>query len=263
METQTGTLAFVALFFFLLSMQAIAPLRRWVLPKLQHLVTNIGVAIAAGAAAQLAVVPIGVAVTRWAARDSFGLFHWVRLPEWLTLAAGFVLLDFTFYYWHRLNHVVPFLWRFHNVHHIDADLDVSTSLRFHFGEIALSTAFRVVQLALLGVPTSLYLVFEVCFGAAAQFHHSNWRLPYGVEAVLNRFIVTPRMHGIHHSIVQHETNSNYSTIFSWWDRIHGSFHGIERHEGVTIGVPAYRDAGDQTFLAALALPLRKQRDYWA
>ena len=258
-----GTPAVVGLFLLLLWLQLQHPLRRWVLPKLRHLVINLVVGGVAAVLAQLVVLPVGLAVTAWTARERFGLLHWMALPGWLSATLGFVLLDFTFYYWHRWNHVWGFLWRFHNVHHADPDLDVSTALRFHFGEIALSTAFRVVQLGLIGVATPVYLVFEFVFGVAVQFHHANLRLPWGLERALNWLIVTPRMHGIHHSVIQRETNSNYSTIFCWWDKLHGSFHPLEVHEGVVIGVPAYNDPRDQRIPALLAMPFRRQREYWA
>jgi sterol desaturase/sphingolipid hydroxylase (fatty acid hydroxylase superfamily) len=192
-----------------------------------------------------------------------GLFNWFRLPLWAELPLGFILLDVTFYYWHRVNHSWPLLWRFHNVHHIDVDMDVSTAVRFHFGEIALSTVFHVLQLGLLGVSTATFLFFELCFAIATMFHHSNWRLPFNLELNLNKILVTPRMHTIHHSVIQRETNSNYATVFSWWDRLHGTFQALRAQPGVTIGVPAYQDRRDQTFSRALLLPFQRQRDYWS
>lgn len=148
------------------------------------------------------------------------------------------------------------------MHHIDVDLDVSTALRFHFGEITLSILFRVLQLAAIGPSAVTFLVFETCFEAATEFHHSNWRLPFRLERALNKVFVTPRMHGLHHSIVEEQTNSNYSTIFSWWDRLNGSFWMITEAHTVTIGVPGYGDAAEQGILRLLALPFQKQRSYW-
>ncbi|MGH9720360.1 MAG: sterol desaturase family protein, partial [Bryobacteraceae bacterium] len=133
---------------------------------MRHLIRNAGIGAIAAAAGQLAVVPAGLATTAWAERHSFGLMHWIHPPGWLSPILAFLLLDFTFYYWHRLNHAVPLLWRFHNVHHVDTDMDVTTALRFHFGEVAFSSLFRIVQLGLLGVSTATYLLFEIVFGAA-------------------------------------------------------------------------------------------------
>ncbi len=257
-----GTPIVVGQFLALLALQAWHPLRAWVMPKLRRLGTNVLVGAFSAVAAQLAVLPAGLWVTRWAEASHFGLLHWVPLPGWLAAVASVFLMDYTFYYWHRWNHQVAFLWRFHNVHHADADLDVTTALRFHFGEIVLSTGFRLGQLGSLGVSTPVFLVFELIFGAAAQFHHSNWRLPFGVERALNRVIVTPRMHGLHHSIVRRETDSNYSTIFCWWDRLHGSFTRMSE-ANPRIGVPAYLNARHQTLPAVLLMPFQRQKDYWA
>ena len=205
---------------------------------------------------------MGLAATAWTRQHRLGILNWITGPGWLKVAIAFLLLDFTFYYWHRLLHRLPLLWRFHNVHHIDPDLDVSTALRFHFGEIALSVLFRLLQLAVIGPSAATFLIFETCFAAAAEFQHSNWRLPFRLERALNKVFVTPRMHGIHHSIVEEETNSNYSTIFSCWDRLNGSFQPITEAHAVTIGVPAYRDPVDQGVLRLLILPFQKQRSYW-
>jgi sterol desaturase/sphingolipid hydroxylase (fatty acid hydroxylase superfamily) len=141
-------------------------------------------------------------------------------------------------------------------------MDVSTSLRFHFGEVLYSTGFRALQIYLLGISVLTYLVYEVAFQCATLFHHSNVRLPIKLERALNKIIVTPRMHGIHHSIVKHETNSNYSVIFRWWDLLHGTLRLNVKQADIVIGVPAYMDLQDNKFLNLLILPFRKQREYW-
>jgi sterol desaturase/sphingolipid hydroxylase (fatty acid hydroxylase superfamily) len=145
---------------------------------------------------------------------------------------------------------------------VDPDLDVSTSFRFHFGEVLYSLGFRVVQVYLIGVSLFTYLVYELVFQCATMFHHSNVRLPITVERVLNNIVVTPRMHGIHHSIVRDETNSNYSVIFRWWDRMHGTLKLNVNQSDVVIGVPAYLRPEDNKFWNLLAQPFRKQREYW-
>ena len=171
-------------------------------------------------------------------------------------------MDLTFYYWHRANHAFRFFWRFHNVHHVDPDLDVSTSFRFHFGEVLYSLGFRALQTYLLGISLFTYLAYELVFQCATLFHHSNVRLPITFERVLNKIIVTPRMHGIHHSIVKDETNSNYSVIFRWWDLMHRTVRLNVEQADVVIGVPAYCNPVDNKFLNLLVLPFRKQREYW-
>jgi sterol desaturase/sphingolipid hydroxylase (fatty acid hydroxylase superfamily) len=175
---------------------------------------------------------------------------------------AFLLMDLAFYWWHVANHRIPFLWRFHNVHHIDPDLDVSTAFRFRVGEVALSTAFRIVQISVIGLSAWMFAVYEIVFQANTLFHHSNVRLPLHVERVLNMVIVTPRMHGIHHSQVRDETNSNYSVVFSWWDRLHRTLGLNIPQSEIVVGVPAYADAADNRFSNTFMLPFRRQRDYW-
>src|SRR5882672_4268877 len=168
----------------------------------------------------LLVRPVALAVLRWTSERPFGAVHLMPMSGATRFVLSFLLMDLTFYWWHVANHRVPFLWRFHNVHHTDPDLDVSTGFRFHFGEVAMSAAFRVAQVTLIGISGPVFAVYELVFQANTLFHHSNVRLPIWLERALNKVLVTPRMHGIHHSQVQRETNSNYGVVFPWWDRLH-------------------------------------------
>jgi sterol desaturase/sphingolipid hydroxylase (fatty acid hydroxylase superfamily) len=171
-------------------------------------------------------------------------------------------MDLAFYYWHLANHKIPVFWRFHNVHHIDPDLDVTTAFRFHFGEITLSTIFRIIQISIIGISPAAFIIYEVCFTANTIFQHSNIKLPIEFERLLNKIIVTPRMHAIHHSQFQTETDSNFSTVFSWWDRLHRSIRLNIPHKDIVIGVPGYKKSGDNNLDQVLLLPFKKQRDYW-
>jgi sterol desaturase/sphingolipid hydroxylase (fatty acid hydroxylase superfamily) len=259
-ETLIGVVV-ASVFVALLILETRFSLRQPKRPKAQRFVINVGVsALALGTGAYI-VAPIALKLSEQSSEASFGLLRLVPLPDAAEFVAGFLLMDLTFYYWHRANHVFPFLWRFHNVHHVDPDLDVSTSFRFHFGEVLYSLGFRALQVYLLGVSVVTYLVYELFFQCATLFHHSNVRLPITVERALNKIIVTPRMHGIHHSIVKDETNSNYSVIFRWWDLLHGTLR-LNVKSDVVIGVPAYADPDDNKLLNLVILPLRKQREYW-
>ena len=237
-----------------------APLRRRVGPRGERLAVNAVVALGAALAVRLALLPVGVAVAAAAERGGFGLLHWLAAPAALAWPAGLLLLDYTMYVWHRLNHRVPLLWRFHLVHHTDLDLDVSTALRFHAGELLLSCGWRAVQVAAIGPSVALVLVFEVVFETATVFHHSNWRLPPALDRALTAVVVTPRMHGIHHSTLEAETNSNWSVMTSWWDRLHRTLRLDRPAETLVIGLPAYREPLGATDL--LALPFRRQRPAW-
>lgn len=192
---------------------------------------------------------------------NFGLMSLMALPLWAEGILSFLLLDLSFYYWHRANHVIPFLWRLHNIHHVDPELDVTTAFRFHFGEVALSSGFRFFQVVLIGPSLAVFIVYEFVFQLGTFFHHSNIRLPRRFERYLNFLIVTPRMHTIHHSQVKEETNSNYSVVLRVWDSIHRTLRLGILEDRIKIGVPAYPKA-DNRVLTLLALPFRRQRDYW-
>ncbi len=246
----------------LLAIERLAPLRSPRRELLPGLFLNVVLSAAAFATSAVLVQPAARAMLGWSAERRVGVVAALALPAPSGGALAFLLLDLSFYYWHRANHQIPFLWRFHNVHHIDPDLDVSTSFRFHFGEVALSTIFRAVQIAVIGVPGSTYAVYELAFQLNTMLHHSNMRLPIRLERLLNLVLVTPRMHGIHHSQVRMETNSNYSVVFSWWDRLHRTVRLNVPQSRLTIGVPGYSRPEDNGLAAALALPFRRQREYW-
>jgi sterol desaturase/sphingolipid hydroxylase (fatty acid hydroxylase superfamily) len=238
------------------------PLRRPRAALLARLAVNLLVAGMALAVAAATVRPLVLRALGLAAQERVGLFAWLPWPPALEAPLAFLLLDLSFYWWHRVNHRVPLLWRFHNVHHFDPDLDVSTALRFHFVEIAFSALFRVAQVVLLGLGPAVYWTYELCFQASTLFHHSNVRLPIGLERALNRVMVTPRMHGIHHSQVEAEAMSNYGVLLPWWDRLHRTLRLDVPQRAIAIGVPGYARPEDNRFAALLAAPFRPQRDYW-
>ncbi|QCR24157.1 sterol desaturase family protein [Pontibacter sp. SGAir0037] len=236
-------------------------LRKRVRPEGERLLRNGGIAATALPALRLLLLPGMYAAAHWSGRHKAGLLHWFRLPDWLRYSFGFFLIDYSSYLWHVLLHKSDLLWRFHNVHHIDLDLDLSTAWRFHVGENIASVPIRGGMVALLGVPAKLVVGYEVLFEACTAFHHSNMRLPFGFERYLCRLLVTPRMHGIHHSIVAQETNSNFSVVLSCWDKLHNTLRLNVPQDAVTIGVPAYRNPQEQTLLKLLALPFGKQHGW--
>jgi len=261
-QLSSSALALVAVFLLLTVLETLRPLRRLKRPWPRRWVLNFAVTALGFFTGILTVRPVALGVAAWIEGQGFGLLPLLPLPLWARLAAGVLLMDLAFYYWHRLNHTRPLLWRFHNVHHLDPDLDLSTSFRFHFGEVLYSTGFRLLQVGLLGVLPVTYLTYEVLFNCATMFHHSNVRLPVRLERLVNKVLVTPRMHGVHHSVVGRETNSNYSVVFSLWDRLHRSLRLNVKQAEVVIGVPGYLLPRDNRFFPLLALPFTGQRPYW-
>ena len=179
------------------------------------------------------------------------------------IAAQVLLLDYTLWLWHWLNHRVPMLWRFHRVHHVDLDLDSATGARFHFGEMSLSVFFRLLQVSVIRPDPLALSIWQTMLLSSIFFHHSNTRLPGDVDRVLARLIVTPRMHGIHHSNRANDTNSNFASLFTLWDAIHGMLRLDVPQDSITIGVPAYQDPSDVTIDRLLVMPLLDTADDWA
>lgn len=238
------------------------PLRGEVESKLTRNARNLAVA-AIGAGALLFIErPVILPLAQFVEGHRWGLLKQLRLPWWLEVALAIIAMDYTQYIWHYLTHRVPFLWRFHVAHHVDLDLDASTALRFHFGELALSVPWRAAQIMVIGVSPISYLAWQAFVFPSIMFHHSNLELPIVVERWLNRLIVTPRMHGIHHSIIEQEANSNWSSGLTVWDWLHGTLKLNVPQDEITIGVPAYRESEEVTLKKVLELPFTAQRFTW-
>lgn len=238
------------------------PLRVFVKNAWRRLATNTLVGAPAFVIMRLTLIPAQMAAAYWAAREGFGLLRILPIPDWAAAILGFLALDYLLYIWHVMSHRVPWLWRLHNVHHTDRDLTVTTAFRFHFLEMIVNGIFRIAAVALFGVGALVVLVYEGLYEAEVAFHHSNWRLPRKWDKALSWIIVTPRMHGIHHSEIKEETDSNYSSFFSIWDRLHRTLRLNKKQKDIVIGVPGYRDGFDLTIFGLLTLPFRKQKPYW-
>jgi sterol desaturase/sphingolipid hydroxylase (fatty acid hydroxylase superfamily) len=195
-------------------------------------------------------------VARWTESAGFGLVPVAGAP----LAAGVVVailgLDFASYLWHRANHAVSFLWRFHRVHHADPTVTASTSLRFHAGEILLSVPVRLAAIAALGAPFAGVAAFEALFGAANALEHGDFDLPAWLERVLGRILITPALHRRHHSVLREEHDANYGTIFSFWDRLGRSARAGASADRFAVGLPAEATGDPRSLAAMLAEPMR-------
>ncbi len=238
------------------------PLRRAVEPKRRREGRNLVMAALSAAAINLAEKPITEPLATLVERRRWGLLKRWNLPAWLEVPLAVGLLDYTLYLWHVLVHKVPFLWRFHRVHHVDLDLDASTAVRFHFAEMMLSVPWRAAQVLLLGVSPRALSTWQTLTLVEILFHHSNLALPVEVERWLSKLIVTPRIHGIHHSIVHEETDSNWSSGLTLWDWLHGTLRLNVPQQEITIGVPAYRDPDEVSLPQLLAMPFMEQRPTW-
>jgi sterol desaturase/sphingolipid hydroxylase (fatty acid hydroxylase superfamily) len=166
------------------------------------------------------------------------------LPSWpignaaLSFVAGFLLLDLLRYAVHRCEHAVPFLWRFHALHHSDPDVDVTTAVRHHPVEYVLASAVYWLAVLVLDIPAVVALTHGLAVFGMSAIQHGNVRLPQWLERSLQPVLVTVDMHRIHHSVVFDQANSNYGAVFSVWDRYFGTYTRLMRtqHDHIVFGV---------------------------
>jgi sterol desaturase/sphingolipid hydroxylase (fatty acid hydroxylase superfamily) len=238
------------------TVESIAPMFIGREHRVSHILANYGLAaINAIVSAAFAFAILGV--TSWAQANGFGLLHLVSLPTWVEWIAAIVLFDCWQYWWHRLNHRVPLFWRFHAVHHADAEMDASSGVRFHTGEIVFSFLARLIALPLIGLTIPQLLLYEVFALPIILFHHSNIRLSARVDRSLRWLIVTPWMHTVHHSRWQPETDSNYSSFLSVWDRIFGSFCLRDKPHEIALGLDDWEEREWRRLPGILTAPFRK------
>ncbi len=221
----------------------------------RHLARNLALGVINSALVAVVFAGLWVAAAAWADVRGVGLLRLVDLPVGLHAVLAVLLLDAWTYAWHRMNHRVPFLWRFHRVHHSDAQMDVTTASRFHTGEIVMSSLLRIPLIVALGVTAWELVLYETLMFAVVQFHHANIALPPRVEAIVNKVIVTPAMHKVHHSRWQPETDSNYSAFLSVWDRLFRSFRRRDALHEVSLGLDEFEAEEHQTVGGMLKTPL--------
>ncbi|MBA3829333.1 MAG: sterol desaturase family protein [Taibaiella sp.] len=151
----------------------------------------------------------------------FGLLYF--LPVWAQIISGLLLADLFMYWWHRANHIFPAFWYFHRFHHRDTKLNVTSSVRFHAGELLLSYVIKIPVFALLGISATTVALYGFILLPVITLHHSNIRIGTIPDKIIRIFFVSPRMHRIHHSVIRQETNSNYSSVLPYWDMLFGSY----------------------------------------
>ena len=230
------------------------PLRPRTERSAAHEKRNLAMAVLSAVAIRVTEKPLTDRLTKLVQERRWGLLPRANLPPAVEVAASVLLLDYTLYVWHVLTHRVPVLWRFHRVHHADLDLTATTALRFHFAEMVLSVPWRAAQVVLIGASPLSLSVWQTATLVAILFHHSNVRLPIEIERRLCRWVMTPRMHGIHHSIVPEERDSNWSTIFALPDYLHGTERLGVPQWALTIGMPECRDPAELELPALVAMP---------
>ena len=249
-------------FALLAAWELLAPRRALSVGRLRRWPSNIGVLLLDAALVRLLIPTAAVGASLLAVGNGWGLFNVLQLRLSGGAVLGFLILDFAIWAQHWAFHRVPVLWRLHRMHHADLDIDVTTGVRFHPFEILISMAIKIAVIVAFGIPPVGVFVFEVMLNATSMFNHSNARMPLWLDRVLRLVIVTPDMHRVHHSIERRETDSNFGFNLPWWDRLFGTYRAEPEagHTGMTIGIPQFRDPGEQRLDRMLTQPFRDGND---
>ena len=255
-------LIFIGGLTFFLLIETLVPARAWVGSRMKRAFFHAAVATFNTVLVRVLIyVPFLLWVV-YVEQQGWGISRWLGLDGWLEIILSLIMLDMFDYFWHRANHQVPFLWRFHKAHHADTEMDVTTALRFHPGELMLSSLAKALWVLVWGPTAIAWFVFEGMISFCAQFHHSNIDFPDKVERYLSKVIVTPRFHTSHHVVDRAYGDANFSTIFSFWDPLFGSYNMAPRDANGqlpddSIGLAEERDKAF-SFLAWFSEPFTRR-----
>lgn len=232
---------FLGLFVILAALETLLPRRDRQQARQARWFTNISITVIDTLTLRLMalvmpVMAVGAAIDAHA--KGWGLLGQVDWPVWVEALIAILVLDFVIWGQHLITHKVPILWRLHRVHHADRDMDVTTAIRFHPIEIALSMLLKIGVIYILGPTGFAVILFEILLNGTAMFNHSNLRLPPRLDQILRLVIITPDMHRVHHSIHRAEHDSNYGFSLSLWDRLFGTYipQPIDGHDDMIVGL---------------------------
>jgi len=256
---------FVSVFLVMAAIELGWPKRMLIASKKRRWLTNIGIGavdtVVLRLMAMLAVPVAAVAAALYAEQHHLGLLNQVAWPEWIKVVVALLVLDLAIWGQHLVSHKVPLFWRLHKVHHADRDIDVTTAVRFHPIEIALSMLWKIVVIVPLGAPPLAVFLFEVILNSTAMFNHANIALAPWLDRALRLLVVTPDMHRVHHSVLQREHDSNYGFNLSLWDRLFATYRAEPEagHQRMTIGLAPYQSEAPTRLAWSLWLPFRQQK----
>lgn len=238
--------------------ESLQPFFAGVTSRKKHALVNLILALLNVMIISIFIATVITWISTYSATHRVGLLYLANLPWWAHGILAFLVVDIWTYFWHRLNHRLPFLWRFHRVHHSDPAMDVTTGTRFHAGEILFSSVIRVILIPLIGIPIEFLLLYDTVQLPIVYFHHANIAVPERIDRVLRSVIVTPFMHKVHHSRWQPETDSNYSSVLTWWDRIFRSYRERKDWNGLSFGLDGFDGERNQSVAGLLSMPLQEQ-----
>ncbi|MBV1866277.1 MAG: sterol desaturase family protein [Rhodobacteraceae bacterium] len=253
---------FLGLFALLALIETLIPRRPLSESKSKRWINNWGLVLLNTGTLKLValVIPLlAVGAALDASTKGWGLFNMLALPLWLEVVLAMLILDFLIWGQHLITHKIPLLWRLHQVHHADIDMDVTTAIRFHPIEIALSMLLKIGAVYLLGASALAVILFEIILNGSAMFNHANMKLPLPLDRKIRLLLVTPDMHRVHHSVHRAEHDSNYGFSLSIWDRMFGTYiaQPAEGHDDMAIGL-RWQDTRPARLTWNLLLPFRNK-----
>lgn len=259
--SESGAWVSVVILLLLLIWEGYAPFfsffRQQMKKRAHHALRNFVLTIFNALMTSLLFIGLWKWAADYTAYKQLGLLNLFALPVWAKALAAVLLFDFWTYWWHRFNHEIPFLWRFHRVHHSDPQMDVTTANRFHIGEIFMSNTIRIALIILFGAEFWHIALYQALMFPVVQFHHANIGLSPKLDRCLRIFFVTPHMHKVHHSRYHKETDSNYTSMLSVWDRLFGSFRLNKDPHSIQFGLKHFDGDEKQSVLGMLATPAGK------
>lgn len=251
---------FLGVLALMTGLEALFPRKARAQSRVRRWTTNIGLVFIYSLVLRLVFPAMAVGAAAYAGAKGWGGLNLIELPVWVEVGLAIIALDLAVYWQHVITHKVPIFWALHKVHHADRDIDASTGIRFHPGEVVLSMLYKMAIVVLLGPSVLGVIIFEILLNGSAMFNHANVRLPLWLDKILRVLFVTPDMHRVHHSIIPSETNRNYGFFLSIWDRLFRSYiaQPIGGHADMTIGLPQYQTEEPAHILWCLALPFKRK-----
>jgi sterol desaturase/sphingolipid hydroxylase (fatty acid hydroxylase superfamily) len=198
-----------------------------------------------------------VKLSEWCLHYQFGLVYWFHSGILMTILIGVLALDFSSWLVHFVMHKTKPLWRFHLIHHSDNNVDVTTGLRHHPGDSLLRGIFFILLIFISGAPMYSVMIYQTLVVLSTAFTHANIRLPRKLDQALSYLVVSPNMHKVHHHWKQPYTDSNYGAVFSFWDRLLGTYRKLEPKD-IRYGLDRYYpNEKDEDFMSLLKKPFQR------
>jgi len=250
---QVRLVMLIVLCGLLWAMESIIPLYRFRYSRVRHALPNVALTVIL-VITNLSLSFSSANLAGFSVRNGFGLFAFFDLASWAQIIFGVLALDLFAYFAHVLLHKSWLGWQFHRVHHSENAVDVTTAFRQHPGETVWRICWQLAAIVVFGIPLWIVVVYLILSGLNAELEHANIRLNPRVDRLLRLLVVTPNMHKVHHSRDQRETDSNYSNIFSLWDRFFGTYTGSINFRRLSYGLDGFDVKERQTLAGLLRMP---------